>query len=143
MLGRSQASTIVSSGPRRLAEGVFRLHKEKVRVYILARELDVDTKDLLELCKKAGYDVKNQLSSLDPDQQQVLEQMVKQGPKTGTPPPAAPARPVTPVVAPDQKKVQTLAGARPRREVEPPRPPAATPVEEPVAEAPPAPEPEP
>src|SRR5205807_5050159 len=112
MLGRSRASTIVSSGPRRLAEGVFRLHKEKVRVYILARELDIDTKDLLELCKKAGYDVKNQLSSLDPDQQEVLEKIVKQGPKTAAPAQPAPARPVMPAVAPDQKKVQTLAPTR-------------------------------
>jgi translation initiation factor IF-2 len=124
------------------------LHKEKVRVYILARELDVDTKDLLELCKKAGYDVKNQLSSLDPDQQEALEKMVKQGPKGAAPAQAAPSRPVMPAVAPDQKKVQTLAPARPRAHAEPPRaaPPVETPVEAPVApapvaEAPPAPVP--
>jgi translation initiation factor IF-2 len=104
------------------AEGEFRLHKEKVRVYILARELDVDTKDLLDLCKKAGFDVKNQLSSLDPDQQQALEQLLKQGAKAAAAP-AAPVRPATPQVAPDQKAVRNLPPARARREVEAPRAP--------------------
>jgi translation initiation factor IF-2 len=124
---------------------VDRLQKEKVRVYILARELDIDTKDLLELCKKAGYDVKNQLSSLDPDQQVALEKMVKQGAKPAAPASATPARPVMPAVAPDQKRVQTLAQTRPKREAEPPAPPKpadAPPVETPAApaaEEPPAP----
>ena len=40
--------------------------KEKIRVYVLARELNIDTKDLLELCKRHGLDVRNQLSSLEP-----------------------------------------------------------------------------
>ena len=44
-----------------------RLQKERVRVYALARELDIESKDLLDLCKQAGFDVKNQLSSLEPD----------------------------------------------------------------------------
>jgi hypothetical protein len=67
------------------------LQKEKVRVYILARELNMETTDLLRLCKQAGFDVKNQLSSLDPDQQVKLEEMVKKGAKA-----AAAASPVKP-----------------------------------------------
>src|SRR5207244_13644268 len=38
------------------------LQREKVRVYALARELNVESKDLLDLCKQLGFDVKNQLS---------------------------------------------------------------------------------
>jgi translation initiation factor IF-2 len=55
------------------------LQKEKVRVYVLARELGVDTKDLLEMCRTAGMDVKNQLSSLDPEQRDQIELRVKKG----------------------------------------------------------------
>ena len=72
------------------AERELRLpQREKVRVYILARELDIDTADLLRLCKQAGYDVKNQLSNLDPDQQTKLEEMVKKSSKSA--PSVAPA----------------------------------------------------
>jgi translation initiation factor IF-2 len=55
------------------------LQKEKVRVYLLARELNVDTKELLDLCRQAGFDVKNQLSSLEPDQRDMVEQLIKKG----------------------------------------------------------------
>ena len=93
------------------------MQKEKVRVYHLARELNIDTADLLRLCKQAGFDVKNQLSSLDPDQQVKLEEMVKKSSKSAGP--AAPAKPVTRVVSPDEKGVPNSAPPRPKREVEP------------------------
>ena len=35
------------------------MQREKVRVYVLARELNVESKDLLDICKQAGFDVKN------------------------------------------------------------------------------------
>lgn len=91
------------------------MQKEKVRVYILARELDIDTAELLRLCKSAGFDVKNQLSSLEPDQQQKLEEMVKKASKA--PATSAPVKPVVKVVAPDQRPVPNLAPAKaPKRE---------------------------
>ena len=94
--------------------------RDKVRVYILARELDIDTADLLRLCQQVGYDVKNQLSNLDPDQQKNLEEMVKKGSKS--PASAAPVKPVTKVVPPDQKAVPILVVPRaPKREPEAPR----------------------
>jgi translation initiation factor IF-2 len=110
------------------------LLKEKVRVYQLARELNVDTKILLDLCKQAGFDVKNQLSNLETEQRDALEQMVKRGPASAAKP-AAPVKPVTPVVSPDQRAVRNLD--RPRREVEHARPaapgkPAETPEPEPA-----------
>jgi translation initiation factor IF-2 len=120
--------------------------REKVRVYALARELNIDTADLLAMCHQAGFDVKNQLSNLEPDQQVKLEEMVKKGSKAA---PAAPAKPVTKVVSPDQKAVPNLsvrpAGKReaeaapvPPPEEATPRPPE--PVETPtIAEASPAP----
>jgi translation initiation factor IF-2 len=55
------------------------LQREKVRVYSLARELNVDSKDLLELCRQAGFDVRNQLSSLEPEQRDIVEVMLKKG----------------------------------------------------------------
>ncbi len=90
------------------------MQKEKVRVYQLARELNVDTKILLDLCKQSGFDVKNQLSNLEPEQRDALEQMIKRGSQAAAKP-AAPARPVTPVVAPDQRAVPNLGRSRPRR----------------------------
>jgi len=116
--------------------------KDKVRVYILARELDIETTDLLRLCKQAGFDVKNQLSSLDPDQQTTLEEMVKKGTKPAAS--TSPAKPVIKPVTPEEKPVPNLTAPRAvKREVESARAqPAAPPVVEmPVAapEPPPAP----
>jgi translation initiation factor IF-2 len=53
--------------------------QDKIRIYALARELNVDTKDLIDLCRQAGFDVKNQLSSLDPDQRDTVVQLLKRG----------------------------------------------------------------
>lgn len=88
------------------------MQKEKVRIYALARELDIESKDLLEMCRQAGYDVKNQLSSLDPDQRDAVELMVKKGAQSGggvavaAPPKATTAAPAGPV--------PNLAPQRPR-----------------------------
>ena len=62
--------------------------QEKVRVYALARELNIESKDLLDMCKKAGFDVKNQLSSLEPEQRDAVVEMIK---KASHKPAAAPA----------------------------------------------------
>jgi translation initiation factor IF-2 len=109
------------------------LQKEKVRVYQLARELNVDTKILLELCKQAGFDVKNQLSNLEPEQRDSLEQLVKRGPQAAKP--AAPVKPVTPVLSPDQKAVPNLGRApRPHAPAAPVKAPEAEPAVAPPAE---------
>jgi hypothetical protein len=44
----------------------LRLQKEKVRIFALARELGIESKDLLTLCRQNGIDVKNQLSTIEP-----------------------------------------------------------------------------
>ncbi|MFM7541350.1 MAG: translation initiation factor IF-2 [Planctomycetota bacterium] len=64
------------------------MQKEKVRLYLLAKELEIDCKELIDLCKGQGWDVKNQLSSIEPEQRDQLVQIIKRG---GSKPAAAPA----------------------------------------------------
>jgi hypothetical protein len=68
--------------------------QEKIRVYSLARELNVESKDLVDLCRQAGIDVKNQLSSLDAHQRDAVELLIKKGGPGGVAvaaPPKAPS----------------------------------------------------
>ncbi len=101
--------------------------QEKVRVYALARELNIESKDLLELCRKAGFDVKNQLSNLEPEQRDAVVEMFKKG-SHKQPAASAPAKPVTPSLLDlGGKSVPTLTSrARPKEEprTPPPAPPA-------------------
>lgn len=55
------------------------MSKEKVRVYQLARELGVDSKELVDLCKTQGFDVKSHVSALDPEQKDLLVELLKKG----------------------------------------------------------------
>ncbi len=105
------------------------MQKERTRVYALARELDMESKDLLDMCRQAGYDVKNQLSSLDPDQRDAIELMIKRGGKTAVavappPPAAAPPQPLPNL----EKKVPVLNARRaPEVPARPAAPAAVTP----------------
>lgn len=102
------------------------MQREKVRVYSLARELNIESKDLLDLCRQAGIDVKNQLSSLDPEQRDQVEQMVKRGgggTATAVAPPPAPVK--APTIASLSKAVPVLPTGAARRPAE--APPAAAP----------------
>src|SRR5438270_3743239 len=114
-----------------------RLQKERVRVYALARELNVESKDLLDLCKQAGFEVKNQLSNLETDQVALLKDLIKRGPKTA---PAAPAptKPASPAHLPEIIKAMPNLGTRPRRDGDAARPPAAPVETSAPVEAPPA-----
>jgi translation initiation factor IF-2 len=98
------------------------LPQEKVRVYILARELNMESKDLLDLCQRANIDVKNQLSSLDPEQRDLLVELVRKG---ATAPAAAHPTPVTPPLPKPVAPVPTLS-RRPAHEA-PPVPPVPPP----------------
>src|SRR5437588_9896546 len=89
----------------------FRLQAEKMRVYALAKTLDVESKTLLDYCKELGYDVKNQLSSIDPDQAAALTDRVKRGNQGGVAV-AAPAF-VPPVGATLTNQVKPLTVPRP------------------------------
>ena len=106
--------------------------QEKVRVYALARELNIESKDLLDLCQKHNIDVKNQLSSLDPDQRDLVVDLVRKG-ETARQQPTT-VKP-TPTVLPEaHKPIRILDTRRPA----PASRPAETPVPAPAAETAPA-----
>ncbi|HKI35828.1 MAG TPA: translation initiation factor IF-2 [Gemmataceae bacterium] len=100
--------------------------QEKVRVYALAKMLNLESKALLDICQELGYDVKNQLSGLDPDQREAIELRLKRGQGGGTAVLAPPKAAAPPVVA--EKKVKVLdARVRPPQQGRPisiPSPPA-------------------
>ncbi|MCS6977818.1 MAG: translation initiation factor IF-2 [Gemmatales bacterium] len=52
------------------------MSKDKVRVYELARSLNLKSKELLDLCRQANIPVQNQLSSLDAEQQEAIEKLL-------------------------------------------------------------------
>src|ERR1700732_4418842 len=97
----------------------------------------MESKDLLTLCQQHGIDVKNQLSSIEPEVRDQVVQLVKRGSATAT---AAPPKPPTlsaPIskapVLKDKPKVLPPAPAK--------SPPETAPAKT-VAPAPPAPAPE-
>ncbi len=97
-----------------------------MRVYALARELDIESKDLLDLCRQAGFEVKNQLSNLEPEQVDVVKELAKRGAKPATPPPAAEIADGDRL--PEVGKAMPNLTSRPRRDGEAVRP-SAAPVE--------------
>ena len=60
--------------------------KEKVRIFALARELGMESKDLVVFCQQHGLDVKSQLSTIEPEVREQILQLVKK--------PTAPPLPV-------------------------------------------------
>jgi hypothetical protein len=52
----------------------------RVRLYVLARELNMESKDLVALCRQVGIDVKSQLSSIPGDQVGALAPGLKMTP---------------------------------------------------------------
>jgi translation initiation factor IF-2 len=82
---------------------------KKLRVFELAKTLGLETKAILDYCRDLGYDVKNQLSSLEPEQVDALKQRIAKG---GRPGPAA-APPPRPAPLPKvEKRIQTLPTAK-------------------------------
>jgi len=67
----------------------------KVRIYQLAKDLDVETNLLLDICNGAGFDkVRSQLSSVDTDQIEIIKQELRK--RSAPQPPVAP--PPSPVL---------------------------------------------
>jgi translation initiation factor IF-2 len=139
------------------------LSKDKVRVYQLARELDVESKDLVEMLQAAGADVKNHMTAIDADIRQLAEDLVSGKVKPGAPraaappmpPPAMtrsapvpPPKPAKPAEIPDPRKKKPTSlptrveeettAIEPEEEETPPPPVVEVPAEpEPVADVPP------
>jgi translation initiation factor IF-2 len=84
------------------------LQTEKVRVYHLAHELNMESKELLDLCRQHGLDVKNQLSTLNPEQRDAILALVRNKGAAAV----APKAPTVPPVLPP-KHVPNLTGQRP------------------------------
>lgn len=86
-----------------------------VRIYALAKELKVDSKDLAEICKKVGLAGKGSaLASLDDDEvQRVKDYLAAQAQKKQASAPAVEAKPAQ--VAPPARKPINLAPTRPVR----------------------------
>src|SRR5271165_5803625 len=110
----------MTGGLREMSVEELPLQKEKVRIYALARELNIESKDLVDLCRQAGFDVKNQLSVLDPDQKDQVVQMIKRG--GGDVAVASPPKAPTSVIPQVPTPIRVL-DARPRRPSEAPRTP--------------------
>ena len=106
------------------------LQREKVRIYALAKELNVESKDLLDLCRQAGFDVKNQLSVLDPEQRDAVEVMIRKGGGVAV---AAPPKPVVSAIPTIPTPVPVLPSRTVRREVELAKPAASPPSPAPAA----------
>src|SRR5260370_39134278 len=93
-----------------------RLQKDKVRIYALARELNVESKDLVDLCRQAGFDVKNQLSSLEPEERDAVELLVRKG--GGAVAVASPPKAVIPSIPTLPTPVPVLPSRAGRKETE-------------------------
>jgi translation initiation factor IF-2 len=99
-----------------------------IRIYALAKDLNFDSKELVEICAKAGVTGKGSaLASLsDEEESKVREYLAKKSEKKAEPAAEAPIAPIKPT-APEKKSIKTL-GPTPRKAA--PTPP---PAEEPVA----------
>ncbi len=116
----------------------------KIRIFALAKELDLDSKLLIDYCAKAGIVIKNSaLASISPDEKdKVLELIRASAPaaEAAPPKPSAPSRTIVPDVAGKVRQMKTMVSrpapvrARPAEpavppEVEPPVQPAEAPAE--------------
>ena len=90
------------------------MSKGKVRLYQLARELNVESKDLIDLLRAAGSDVKNHMTTIDAPTRQLAMDLVSGKVKPGKVP--APEAPPKPTVTPEP-----IPSPRGKRLVEIPR----------------------
>jgi translation initiation factor IF-2 len=70
--------------------------ESKVRIYQLAKDLDVETSVLVDICHDAGFDkVRSQLSSVDTDQIEIIKKALK---ARSAPPPSTPSPQPPPIL---------------------------------------------
>lgn len=113
------------------------MSKDKVRLYVLARELDIESKDLIDRLKSAGVEVRNHMTALDAETRKLAEDLVSgkykpQAKPAPAPPPPAPTRTSERYIPSPEKK---RLGEIPRARTEP----SSTPEPEPPAKEAPAP----
>ncbi|HVS34999.1 MAG TPA: translation initiation factor IF-2 N-terminal domain-containing protein, partial [Gemmataceae bacterium] len=116
------------------------MQNEKVRIYHLAHELDMESKDLLDLCRKHGIEVKNQLSTLSPEQREAIVALVRKGPGTAAPqavvPPTLQPKHVPNLTSQRPPVISSRPTAKPAEAVAPLAPAATSPTAVPAAEKP-------
>jgi translation initiation factor IF-2 len=137
-------------------KGVRLQTKDKIRVYALAKNLDVESKIILDHCRDLEYDVKNQLSVLEPEQAEIVKQRILKGTKPSGPEPQKTSGANLP---PKDRKIVNIQSAKtpqkssvPVQEIEPPRmeeepipfveeppPPSPAPIPTPTISTPPTP----
>jgi translation initiation factor IF-2 len=104
------------SGARRLESDYREPRLSKVRLYQLAHELNVDSKDLAEKLRAVGCDVRNHMSTVDDSVRQIAMDLVSGRRPAAAPPapePAKPARPApaaAPIPDPKGKRVAAIGG---------------------------------
>jgi hypothetical protein len=76
--------------------------KHDVHIFALARELGMESKDLVVLCNQHGIKVMSQLSTIEPAVRDQITDLVKRGAGRAAPPPPPP--PPTPIAATTQSK---------------------------------------
>ncbi|MSR31780.1 MAG: translation initiation factor IF-2 [Gemmataceae bacterium] len=106
------------------------LQMGKVRIYTLAKELNVDCKELIDFCNRHGFVVKTQLSNLETEQAEIVIAMIKKGglhsqAPTGTGALAAPPTASIPALVP-HRPPQLGPKQLSKKEAAPPPPTAAT-----------------
>lgn len=62
----------------------------KIRIYALAKELGIDSKDLIEFCKSSGVSAKTQLATISPEERDTVVNFIK-GQGSGSASPSATA----------------------------------------------------
>jgi len=80
----------------------------KIRVYELARELELESKDVLKFAADLGFDVKNHMSNLEREQAEQVRQAVRPAPagKKAAQPEQKKAQPAPKKAEPEGKKAQ-------------------------------------
>jgi len=91
---------------------------KKIRIYEFARELGIESKQVVEICKQAQIPAKSQLSTLDAEQQELVRKFLREGPGPSRPAGpvekrAEPAAPSAPVAGPSPTPAGTGTQAAP------------------------------
>ncbi len=116
----------------------------KPRIFELAKELGMTSKDLLALFGRLGLEAKNQLSVVEPKVADLLRAQLKgakaapKAPAAAAAPPAAAPPPTAAAAAPPAAAPSAAKRSAPARPAPPPEPPDVAPG--PIADAPPAPQ---
>ncbi|BAN74592.1 MULTISPECIES: translation initiation factor IF-2 [Lacticaseibacillus] len=87
----------------------------KKRVYEFAKEMHVDNKDVIDIAKNLGIEVKNHMSSIDQDQEAKIKGVLSKSSAAKTPSTSAAAKPTKSAASTSAKDNQHAAAEKPTR----------------------------